>query len=76
MIKYFHRLTKKEFEALYRKKLTWGEIAKDYPQPKWCGYPGALDGIMGCWSLTAQMVTGKAYCKNCDCLLKPKPVSI
>lgn len=66
MIKYFHKLTKDEFQSLVERKLTYEQIAKDYPQPIWCGYPDATCGVMGCWSLVSFMVTGKKYCKNCD----------
>ncbi|KKN73840.1 hypothetical protein LCGC14_0396420 [marine sediment metagenome] len=66
MIKYFHTLTEKEFTKISKRKITWGQCAKDYPQPKWCSYPDAVNGIMGCWSLVGFMVTGKDYCKNCD----------
>jgi len=67
MIKYFHELTEAEFEALVAKKLTYEELVKNYPQPKWCGYPKATAGVLGCWSLMDFMVTGEAYCKDCDC---------
>jgi hypothetical protein len=73
MIKYFHELTKEEFGKLVgESKYKWGEFAEMYPQPKWCGYPDAVQGEMGCWSLMGFMVTGKPYCKGCDCLIKHK----
>ena len=75
MIKFFHKLTKGEFEVLITKKLTWEEVAKDYPQPKWCGYPDAVSGVMGCWSLMAFRVKGKAYCKCCYYFIN-KPESV
>lgn len=68
MIKYFHELTEGEFKAL--PDMTWAECAKDYPQPIWCSYPEAVQGVMGCWSLMCFMVTGRSYCKNCDCYIK------
>jgi len=74
MIKFFHKLTREEFNALVVKELTWGEVAKDYPQPKWCGYPNAVGGVMGCWSLMDFMVKGKAYCKSCHLFYKPESV--
>jgi len=67
MIKYFHELTKDEFHALVDTKITWGQCAIDYPQPKWCTYPEAVQGVMGCWSLMDYMVTGEEYCKDCVC---------
>ena len=79
MIKYFHELTKKEFRTLCKTKVTWGQAAKDYPQPEWCSYPDAVQGIMGCWSLMDFTVTGRNSCKNCDCYIKErekKPFSV
>ncbi len=76
MIKYFHELTKTEFNKLVKKKMTWEQCAKDYPQPVWCAYPDAVYGTMGCWSLMSfnedgtNWVTGRNYCKNCDCHIK------
>jgi hypothetical protein len=73
MIKYFHELTKAEFEEIVRERITWKECAERYPQPPWCGYPDAVSGIMGCWSLMNFWVTGEDYCKGCDCYIgKPK----
>jgi len=66
MIKYFHELTEKEFKELLKKKLTWGELAIDYPQPIWCDYPDALLGMMGCWSLMDFMVKDETYCEDCS----------
>ena len=66
-VKYFHKLTRKEFKKLCKEKLTWEDCAKRYPQPVWCHYPDALRGVMGCWSLVGFMVTDEDYCKNCDC---------
>ena len=70
MIKYFHELTEEEFQELLKKKLTWGECAIEYPQPSWCGYPDAVAGMMGCWSLMSLVVENEDYCKSCDCYSK------
>ena len=70
MIKYYHELTKEEFDELVKKKYTWGQLAEDYPQPKWCGYPDATEGLMGCWSLVLHKIKSKDLCENCDCLIK------
>jgi len=68
MIKYFHELTVEEYTDLVdSKKYTYEKLAKDYPQPEWCTYPDATEGLMGCWSLTSHMVTGKDFCKDCEC---------
>ena len=70
MIKYFHELTKEEFSKLCEVPATWRQTAIDYPQPPWCGYPNAVCGVMGCWSLMDFMVTGRNFCKNCHCYIK------
>jgi hypothetical protein len=74
-IKYFHELTKREFEGIRKKnpRMTYGECAKLYPQPPWCNYPDATFGVMGCWSLLGFMVTGKDYCRDCECFIKAGP---
>jgi hypothetical protein len=66
MIKYFHELTKREINKL---EGTVEQVSKDYPQPDWCEYPGAVAGAMGCWSLMLGIIhkKGKAYCVNCEC---------
>ena len=70
MIKYFHELTEAEFNEIVKENITWEECAKRYPQPKWCNYPDAVCGVMGCWSLMGFMVTNEDYCKNCDCYIE------
>lgn len=72
MIKYFHELTEEEFDELCKTKMTWGECAKEYPQPIWCSYPNAVQGEMGCWSLMCFMVTGRNHCKNCEFYIEKK----
>ncbi len=49
--KYFHELTGEEYELLKVNKTQWDEVKQKHPQPAWCHYPDALDGIMGCWTL-------------------------
>jgi hypothetical protein len=74
-IKYFHELTGKEVDDMlktYPKNATYKDIEKDYPQPSWCSYPGAINGSMGCLSLFYQYVTGEDYCKKCECYIKLK----
>lgn len=76
MTKPFHLITDEEWKKFQdNPESTWGDVAKDFPQPEWCNYPNALNDLMGCWSLTARMVTGEDYCKNCDCY-KSKPLDI
>ena len=67
-MKYFHQLTRKEFGKLVG-KINYEDLAKKHPQPKWCNYPDALQGVMGCWSLTDFRIKKKKDCKNCDMLL-------
>ena len=69
MIKYFHELSKEEFASLVSRcpSMTWQELALEYPQPRWCSYPEAVSGQMGCWSLMAHRVSNEDYCKSCDC---------
>ena len=65
---YFHLLPAADFERLKAAGKTWSYAMKHYRQPDWCGYPNALDGMMGCWSLVWRQVTGEAYCaKGCEC---------
>lgn len=73
MPKYFHELTDEEFEALKDSNITWGEVAKIHPQPIWCGYPGALEAEMGCWSLVYRTGVNEEYCKKCDLFNESAP---
>jgi len=66
MVKYYHELTKKEYSELVKKKLTWSQLEKLYPQPDWCNYYGATRGLFGCWSLVGHRVTDENFCMNCD----------
>jgi hypothetical protein len=80
MIKYCHELTLEEYKVIIKNGITYGKFAEDYPQPVWCSYPDATEGMMGCWSLLdfddgKSLVTGRNYCKNCDCYIKKKVVS-
>lgn len=65
-IKYFHKLTKEEYLEKIDGKLTYEQCDILYPQPKWCGYPEATWGILGCWSLIYFKVTGKDFCRKCE----------
>ena len=70
MIKFFHELTREEFEKIAKRRRSVKNFVRDYPQPVWCEYPEATAGMMGCWSLVGFMVTGEDYCKKCDCYKK------
>jgi len=64
---FFHRLSKVKQEEILGSHMTIGELLDTYRQPSWCGYPDALAGIMGCWSLIdAGRIRKKADCANCD----------
>ena len=74
--KYFHELTQEEIDQLIEEKRTIGYILENFKQPKWCDYPEALNGQMGCWTLTDLGETNlrtkisEEYCKSCDCFKK------
>ncbi len=73
--KYFHKLPQKIINRLLKTNLSWGDIVNKYKQPSWCNYPNALEGKMGCWSLTDLNNNGlrtkisKKFCKNCPCYI-------
>lgn len=72
--RYWHELTDKEIQEFTDRKVTWDEIMNTFKQPDWCSYPNALNGILGCWSLTDEFdlrhQISRTYCKNCDCYIK------
>jgi hypothetical protein len=63
----FLSITDAEWKTLCDANTTWQWIMENFDQPEWCNYPDALSGMMGCWSLVGRYVTGKKYCKNCEC---------
>ena len=63
---YFHELTDERFEVLNDLRMTWAEIVENYRQPSWCAYHLALNGQMGCWSLTGRRIRAEGDCKDCD----------
>ena len=64
--KYWHELSGEEKAEAIEKEMTWDE----FNQPDWCGYLEALNGLMGCWSLTGDANISKEFCKNCDQFIK------
>jgi|HubBroStandDraft_3_1064219.scaffolds.fasta_scaffold49176_4 hypothetical protein len=78
MDKYFHELPQTDVDALIKGHKTWGDIMAEYKQPDWCGYPEALGGEFGCWSLVdirnggLRTMICPAFCKDCECFL-PDP---
>lgn len=71
--RYWHELSDDEVNTLISENKTWNFIMENYSQPSWCGYVDALNGDMGCWSLTASIVgdctrskISTDFCKTCD----------
>lgn len=67
----FHLISDESWAAMRSANLTWNDVKKHHRQPEWCSYPDALDGYMGCWSLVGRKVTGRDFCKTCDCYSEP-----
>jgi hypothetical protein len=76
-MKYWHQLTDKEVGYLIESNVTWKDIMDSYRQPDWCGYPEAINGQMGCWSLTGEdrLNISRGYCKNCYAFIKDVDVT-
>ncbi len=74
MKRYWHELKDSTIKNMQRKHFNWGNVMEKYLQPKWCSYPDALEGIMGCWSLVdffdLRHKISIDYCKGCDCFIK------
>lgn len=71
----FHELTRGEYDKLAGSGMTYEELARQHPQPEWCGYPNAVYGHAGCWSLVTfgeygKRITGRESCKGCDCYVE------
>jgi len=53
-----------------KRKWTWGKLEKLYRQPRWCDYPEAMRGTMGCWSLISTEIDNrtlnKTKCHDCE----------
>lgn len=71
--RYWHELTQDEVDEVFKTNMTIKSFMLKYKQPDWCGYPEALSGIMGCWSLCDSSPNGlrtrvsKEWCQTCDC---------
>lgn len=63
----FINISDLEWEEMKEKEYTWADIQEKYRQPKWCGYPEALNGGMGCWSLISRLDCSEDSCKKCEC---------
>jgi hypothetical protein len=75
--KYFHELEQSEIDSLIKGHYNWASISEEYSQPSWCTYPEALNGLIGCWSLTdtkeegSRALISEDFCKECEyCKLK------
>lgn len=76
-MEYWHELSQEKIDELISKKVTLKYVMDNYKQPDWCNYPNALEGVMGCWSLTDNRKDGlrtkisKQFCSNChECSLE------
>jgi hypothetical protein len=71
---YWHELTDEQIKEIIDSKITYHALMQKYAQPDWCGYPEALSGMLGCWSLCDHYDTrhkiSPMYCKTCDCFIK------
>lgn len=65
-IAYFHNITDGDFKKMLKAGTTWYGVMESFKQPKWCGYPDALSGVMGCWSLTSRLIKREKDCMNCE----------
>lgn len=63
--RFFHDLSQPEYELLVSQKKTWSDVIQEYQQPKWCSYQEALNGKMGCWSLTSRKISNENSCQSC-----------
>lgn len=69
-MRYFHELPPEERKRIFESGITVQQLMDNYLQPKWCGYPQALSGKMGCWSLVdPDTKVSEEYCKDCECKL-------
>jgi len=66
---YWHELSKEEYDKIIKSEMTIQDALDKYSQPDWCGYPDALAGMWGCWSLTGEnrIKISKEFCKDCEC---------
>jgi hypothetical protein len=50
-----------------KKRWSWNKFAKKYPKPRWCKFPDAQLGVMGCSSLYFGYTTKMRKDKCCGC---------
>ena len=68
MTPYWHKIPKEDQkQVLTFSKMMIGDFIQKFRQPAWCGYPDALRGQMGCWSLIRPgRITNINDCLGCD----------
>lgn len=67
----WHTLSSEEQERIVTGGgMTIKQFMQKYRQPRWCQYPEALSGEMGCWSLVSRRIHGEDDCKGCDMYYK------
>lgn len=75
--RYWHELTEEEQQAVMkRNNYTIADFVKEFCQPDWCRYPGALRGMMGCVSLVDGYVRDSSYCKACEYFNAQSPANV
>lgn len=78
-LKYWHEIPQEEIKSLINSGVTNQHVVDNYKQPDWCGYPEALMGMMGCWSLTDNTADGlrtkicKDFCFTCPYFKQKSP---
>lgn len=65
-ILYWHTLPDDLVDHLFQTGITWGEVMEQYAQPPWCRLSEALNGTMGCWTLTDRDLRKRISAKFCD----------
>jgi hypothetical protein len=72
---FWHRLPDWKIQKMIKEGVSNGFVVENYRQPTWCNYPEALNGVMGCWSLTdifgLRKMISKKFCSECDCCTLP-----
>ena len=63
---FWHELTNEQQNTVAESGIILNTFMKIFSQPKWCKYPDALQGYMGCWSLMKGKVHGINDCKDCE----------
>ena len=67
-LKYFHTLTKKQYNTAI-KTMSFIECGTVFKPPQWCSYPEAIASI-GCWSILSQQIKKKKDCLKCEYINK------